>query len=305
MTPARRLVRAIAAVLLGAWLAGLALAQDVLPVPELTARVIDQTATLSAAQVEAMGDKLASIEQRRGAQIVVLMVPTTAPEDIAAYAHRIADHWKLGRKEVGDGVLIVVAKNDRRMRIEVMKALEGALPDLLARRIIDEQMTPAFRAGDFAGGLNAAIDRIDAAIGGEGLPEPGMQGANGAGAGFDLEDLTLFMFVAVPIIGSALGGIFGRKLGAVITAGVAGGIAWWITASLLAAASVGFIALMLTGVLGAGSVRRGGSSGPVIWGGGGGGFGGGFGGGGGGFGGGGFSSGGGGDAGGGGASGSW
>lgn len=297
----RRLARGLVVALLGVFLAGLAAAQDVLPVPALSGRVIDQTGTLSAAQAQALTDKLAAIEQRRGSQVVVLMVPTTAPEDIAAYAQRIADTWKLGRKDVGDGVLVVVAKNDRRMRIEVMKALEGALPDLLARRIVAEQMTPAFKAGDFAGGLNAALDRIDAAIGGEGLPEP-QAGANRGEPGFDLQDLTVFLFVAVPILGSVFSGIFGRKLGSLVTAGAAGGIAWWITASLLAAGGVALLALVLTGVLGVGGRgggRRGGGGlgGPVIWGGGGGG---GFGGGGGGF-----SSGGGGDAGGGGASGSW
>lgn len=296
-----RAARGLAIALLCAF-AGLAAAQDVLPVPPLSGRVIDQTGTLSAAQAQALTDKLAAIETKRGSQIVVLMVPTTAPEDIAAYAQRIADTWKLGRAAIGDGVLIVVAKDDRKMRIEVMKALEGAIPDLAARRIIAEQMTPAFKANDFAGGLNAAIDQLDARIGGEGLPEPAPTGgANRGEPGFDLQDLTIFLFVAVPIIGSVFSGIFGRKLGSLVTAGAAGGIAWWITASLLAAGGVGVIALIMTGLLGIGGRGGGGGGGgPIIWGGGGGG-GGGFGGGGGG----GFSSGGGGDAGGGGASGSW
>jgi uncharacterized protein len=295
--------RGLAIALLCAFAGGFAAAQDVLPVPALSGRVIDQTGTLSAAQAQALTDKLAAIETKRGAQIVVLMVPTTAPEDIAAYAQRIADSWKLGRASIGDGVLVVVAKNDRKMRIEVMKALEGAIPDLAARRIIAEQMTPAFKANDFAGGLNAAIDQLDARIGGEGLPEPAQTGgANRGERGFDLQDLTIFLFIAVPIIGSVASGLFGRKLGSLATAGVAGGIAWWITASLLAAGGVGLLALIMTGLLGIGGRGRGGGSGggPIIWGGGGGG---GFGGGGGD--GGGFSSGGGGDAGGGGASGSW
>jgi len=284
--------------------AGLVAAQDVLPVPPLSGRVVDQTGTLSAAQAKALTDKLAAIEDKRGSQVVVLIVPTVQPEDIAAYAQRIADSWKLGRKQVGDGVLIVVAKNDRKVRIEVMKALEGALPDLLARRIIAEQITPAFKANDFAGGLNAAIDRIDAAIGGEGLPEPAPQGANRGESGFDLQDMTIFLFVAVPIIGAVMSGIFGRKLGSLLTAGAAGGIGWWITASLLAAGGASLLALLLTGVMGVGASRRGSGGGfsrggPGIWGGGGGG---GFGGG---SDGGGFSSGGGGDAGGGGASGDW
>jgi uncharacterized protein len=139
-----------------------ACAQDLLPVPALTAQVIDQTATLDDAQRTALAAKLADIEQQTGSQIVVLLVPSTAPEDIAAYSQRIADTWKIGRRDIGDGLLIVVAKNDRRVRIEVAKALEGAIPDLAAKRVIDAHITPAFRAGDYAGGLNAAVDQLAA-----------------------------------------------------------------------------------------------------------------------------------------------
>jgi uncharacterized protein len=294
----------LAAALLGLAAFGgvpLAQAQDVLPVPPLAgSRVIDQTGTLSAAQQQALDAKLAAIETKHGSQVVVLIVPTTLPEDIAAYAQRIADAWKIGRLAVGDGVVIVVAKNDRRVRIEVAKTLEGALPDLATRRIITETITPAFRASDYAGGLNAAVDRIAAAIGGEGLPEPA-QGVNRGDSGFDLGDLVMFMFIGVPIVGAVFSGMLGRKLGALATAGAAGGIGWWITASLLAAGGAALVALILTGVMGVGAGRRGGGfgGGPVIWGGGGGG--GGWSGGGGG----GFSSGGGGDFGGGGASGDW
>jgi uncharacterized protein len=123
---------------------GAARAQDVLPVPVLTARVIDQTGTLDTVQRAALEGKLEAFEREAGPQIVVLIVPSTAPEDIAAYAQRIADSWKIGRREVGDGLLIVVAKNDRRVRIEVAKALEGAIPDLAARQIIQDAITPAF-----------------------------------------------------------------------------------------------------------------------------------------------------------------
>jgi uncharacterized protein len=299
-----RLLRSLCAVaLLALALAGVARAQDVLPVPPLAgARVIDQTGTLSAAQQQALETKLAAIETKRGSQVVVLLVPTTLPEDIAAYAQRVADTWKIGRLAVGDGIVIVVAKNDRRIRIEVAKALEGALPDLAARRIIAETITPAFRANDYAGGLNAAVDRIDAAIGGEGLPEPSARdGANRGASGFDLQDLVMFVFIGVPVFGAVLSRMFGRKLGALATAGAAGGIGWWITASLLAAGGAALVALVLVGVMGVGAGRRsgyGGHGGPVIWGGGGGGgWSGGDGGG--------FSSGGGGDFGGGGASGDW
>jgi uncharacterized protein len=291
----------IAAALL--WLGGAAHAQDVLPVPTLTARVIDQTGTLTAAQTQALSGKLQAIEAQRGAQVVVLIVPTTQPEDIAAYSQRIADTWKVGRRDVGDGLVIVVAKNDRRINIEVAKTLEGAIPDVLAGRIINEQIKPAFKANDYAGGLNAAVDRLAGLIAGEALPAPKTGGgAKQGGSGFDLQDLAIFLFVGVPIAGALLTGIFGRKLGSVLTGGAVGGIAWWLTASLLVAGGAGLVALFLVGVIGIGSSRLGssGRGGPIIWGGGGGGFGGGGGGGGGGF-----SSGGGGSFGGGGASGSW
>ncbi len=281
--------------------AAYAVAQDVLPVPPPSARVIDQTGTLTAAQAAALTGKLEAIETQRGAKVVVLMVPTTAPEDIAAYSQRVADAWKLGRRQVGDGLVIVVAKNDRSVRIEVAKALEGAVPDAAAGRIISEQIVPAFKAGDYAGGLNTAVDRIAQRIADEGLaaPTPGAGGSNKPAGGFDLQNLAIFLFVGVPILGAVLTGIFGRKLGSLLTGGAVGGIGWLLSASALIAAGAGLLALFLVGVMGVGS-RGSRLGGPIIWGGGGGG--GGFGGGGGG---GGFSPGGGGDFGGGGASGRW
>ena len=284
------------------WFATAAHAQDTLPVPPLSARVIDQTGTLTEAQTTALVQKLALIETQRGAQVVVLIVPTTQPEDIAAYGQRVAESWKVGRRDIGDGLVIVVAKNDRRINIEVAKTLEGPIPDVLAGRIINEQIKPAFRSGDYAGGLNAAIDRLDKVIAGEALPAPTRQGGNsanrGAFGGFDIQDLAIFLFVGVPIAGALLTGIFGRKFGSVLTGGAIGGIAWFLTTSLLVAGGAGLVALFLVGVMGMGGRGSSGGGGPIIWGGGGGG--GGFGGGGGGF-----SSGGGGDFGGGGASGDW
>ena len=301
---AHRLVRALWWVLALGWLGATAHAQDVLPVPPLTAPVIDQTATLDDAQRAALTAKLSAIEQQTGSQIVVLLVPSTLPEDIAAYSQRVGDQWKIGRREVGDGLLIVVAKNDRRVRIEVAKALEGAVPDLAAKRIIDAQITPAFRAGDYAGGLSAAVDQLAARIRGEALPAPNRpDGASrDQGSGLSLESLAIFLFVVVPIVGAMFTRMMGRKLGSLATGGVAGGIGWWLTTSALLAGFAGLVAVVLVGVFGVGSARRGGGTGgmpPIIWGGGGGG---GWGGGGGG---GGFSSGGGGDFGGGGASGGW
>ncbi|MDP2819341.1 MAG: TPM domain-containing protein [Polaromonas sp.] len=277
-------------------------AQDVLPVPALTARVMDRTGTLDAAQKQALEAKLAAFEKARGAQVVVLMVPTTAPEDIAAYAQRVGDSWKIGRKSIGDGLLLLVAKDDRKVRIETTKTLEGAIPDLAARQIIDSAITPRFRQNDFAGGINAATDQIMARITGENLPVPDQPGGSRpADSGINWTDMAVFLFFAVPIGGRVLASMLGRKLGSVATGGAVGALAWLFTSSLwiggiAALAGMLFALVSSLGSLGAmGGMGRGrGSSG---WGGGGG-----FGGGGGG---GGFSSGGGGNFGGGGASGSW
>lgn len=292
-----------------ALLGSTARAQDVLPVPALSARVIDQTATLSSAQQSALEAKLAAFEQSAGSQLVILLVPTVAPEDIASYAQRIGDAWKIGRRDVGDGLLIVVAKNDRKVRIEVAKTLEGAVPDLAARQIIQNAITPAFKAGDYAGGLNQAVDQLSARIRGEALPapKPGKKSSQ-AQDGFSFEELGALFFIGVPVLGGILIGIFGRKLGSLLTGGAAGAIGWVFASSLLIAGLAAVASMILVGVMGVGAGRSigrrgglgGGNSGPIIWGGGGGG--GGFGGGGGG---GGFSSGGGGDFGGGGASGDW
>lgn len=279
------------------------------PVPTLTARVMDQTATLTEAQRAALESKLADFEQTDGTQIAILLVPSTQPEDIAAYAQRVADAWKLGRRDVGDGLLIVVARNDRTVRIEVAKALEGAVPDLAARRVIDRALVPAFQAGDTAGGLNAALDELFRLIRAEKLaPATRANQASQRGDGLDWQQLGLFLFVALPVLGSVLTTLLGRKLGAVVSGLAVGGLGWLFTSSLLLALAAAVIGVLLVGALGVGG-RRGGWGGPVIggpsggWNGrsnggwsGGGGRGGGWGG---------FSSGGGGDFGGGGASGRW
>ncbi len=292
---------------------GVAPAWAQLPVPALSARVIDQTGTLDAAQRTALESKLAAFEAQAGPQIVVLVVASTAPEDIAAYPQRVADTWKIGRRDQGDGVLLVVAKADRRVRIEVAKALEGAIPDLAARQIIDNALRPAFRADDYAGGIQAAVDQLMARIRGEGLPAPPpLPTRDGALPGLQLEELAMFLFVAVPIIASVLTRLLGRKVGSLLAAGGAGYAAWWFTASAWIAAGVGLVALVLVGIIGFGAaagraMQRAGPRGrtsPHVGGWDGGGWGGGSWGGGAG-GGGGFSSGGGGDFGGGGASGDW
>ncbi len=301
--------RALAAIVVAAlaWAGLPALAQGLLPIPALTARVIDQTATLDAAQRSGLETKLAAFEQRKGSQIVVLMVPSTAPEDIASYTQRVGDTWKIGRKGVGDGLLVIVAKDDRKMRIATAKALEGAVPDLAAVRIIDEEMKPRFRNNDFAGGLNAAVDRLIGLVDGEPLPEPSRDiGSGGSNSdGFDWENLAIFLFVGVFVGAPIARAILGKAMGSVAMGGGIGVVAFLLTTSTVIAVIAGMLALMVSlfsGLAGFGPGRggRGGGGGGWSSGGGGGSWGGGGGGGGGGF-----SSGGGGNFGGGGASGDW
>ena len=270
------------------------------PVPELTGRVIDQSGTLSSSDVQSLSDQLKKLEDDTGAQVVVLMLPSTAPEDIAAYAWRVASSWKLGRKEIGDGTLIVVAKNDRRMRIEVARKLEGAIPDIMASRIIDEAMKPRFRADDYAGGLSAAIAQMSLLIHGEKLPAPKQQSQRPSKSLWQYADFLLpLLFFGFPIGIAIARAIFGRVLGSVVLAGLAGVAAYLITASVVVGIVAAFFGLVFTLLS---NISRGGGGGPYIsTGGGGGGWSGGSSGGGGG----GFSSGGGGSFGGGGASGGW
>ena len=298
---------AAALLLLAAVFAPAAAAQGVLPVPELTARVIDQTGTLDDLQRQGLDDKLAALEKAKGSQVVFLLVPTTQPEDVFSYANRVANTWKIGRKGVGDGVLLVVAKNDRKVNIQVAKTLEGAIPDVVAKQIIDEQVSPRFRTGDFAGGLQGAADAIVARINGEPLPAPPPAAAPSkaaGGDGFDFFDMAIFLFLIVPIASRVLRGIFG-KLGPLVSGAGFGMLALFITSSMVMAAIAGVVAFfvaLLSGGLGLGGPTRRGHGGPWI---GTGGWGGGSGGGGWSSGGGGFSSGGGGNFGGGGASGDW
>ena len=276
----------------------------VAPVPELTGRVIDQSGTLSSSDVQSLTAQLKKLEDETGAQVVVLMVPTTAPEDIASYAWRVASSWKLGRKEIGDGTLIVVAKNDRRMRIEVARKLEGAIPDIMAARIIDGAMKPRFREGDFAGGLLAAVDQIDARIAGESLPAPQGPGQGRGGQMQDegsLSDLAIFLFFGVMVAGPLLRRLLGQRLGGLAMGGGAGLLAFVVTSSLLLAAAAAVAALLYTWIFAGRNMPIVGHGGQH--GGGRGGWGGGWGSGG--SPGGGFGSSGGGDFGGGGASGDW
>ncbi|HEY2337161.1 MAG TPA: TPM domain-containing protein [Burkholderiales bacterium] len=257
------------------------------------AQVVDQTGTLTRENRAALEQMLAQFEKRKGSQIAVLMVPTTAGEPIEQFSLRAVEKWKLGRKRVDDGALLVVAKDDRAMRIEVGYGLEGALNDATAKRIIAEVIAPRFREGDFFGGLTAGVDRMMRVIDGEPLPAPARSAPAAHGDTFQLLPVLL---IAALVVGGVLRAILGRALGAAAAGGVVGFLAWILAGTLAIGIVAGLLAFFFTLV--GGFSRRGFGGGYYGGGFGGGGFGGG------GFGGDGFS-GGGGSFGGGGASGRW
>jgi len=261
-------------------------------VPPLRERVTDLTGTLSGAAVARIEAKLADLQARKGSQIAVLIVPTTAPEEIEQFGIRVEDAWKLGRKGVDDGAYLIVAKGDRRVRIEVGYGLEGALPDAIASRIVAEIIAPRFKMGDYDGGVEAGVDRMISVVNGEPLPPPDDRWEHAGGLGHFLPLLLVAAFLAAGILRT----LFGRLLGAAATGGLIGVIAWLLSHILPIGLGAGVIAFLFALLAGSGS--RGWSAGSG-WGGFGGGFGGGSGGRGGGF------SGGGGGGGGGGASGGW
>ncbi|MBY0381895.1 MAG: YgcG family protein [Xanthobacteraceae bacterium] len=267
-------------------------------VPPLTARVIDQTGTLTPDQTANLEQKLKDFEARKGSQIAVLIVPTTQPEDIAQYSIRVVDQWKLGRKGIDDGALLIVAKNDHRLRIEVGYGLEGALNDATSNRIISEIITPKFKEGDFAGGIGDGVDRMIGVIDGEPLPAPKPPHQRLSSDKIDeLGQLFPVILILTIVLGGILRSTLGRLPGSIVTGGGVAVAAWLFIGVWTIAGLAGVMAFAFTlfgdlifsggnfpgGGYG-GGYRRGGSD----WSGGGGG-GGGFSGGGGGFGGGGAS----------------
>ncbi len=271
------------------------LASAAVAIPPLQHRVTDLTGTLNQAQTSALEQTLAEFEARKGSQIAVLMVPTTQPETIEQYAVRVEEQWKLGRKGVDDSVLLVVAKEDRKLRFEVGYGLEGALPDVAAKRIIEDDIVPRFRQGDFYGGIRAGLDRVMRTIEGEPLPPPAR--ARTAAPQGDFFQWIIPLFFLFVIGGGILKALFGRFLGGGLIGAALGFVAWIIAGSLILGLLVAIVAFVfsLLGGIPTGPMRGGWGGG---WGGGGWSSGGGFGGGGG-------FSGGGGGSGGGGASGSW
>ncbi len=231
-------VKAILLALLLGWVfpaltASLAPALANVAVPPLVGRVVDQTGTLSSGDVATLNQTLRSFEARKGSQIAVLIVPTTDGEAIEQFSLRVAETWKIGRKKIDDGALIVVAKNDRHLRIEVGYGLEGALTDVTSKRIIDEVITPKFKSGDFAGGVSAGVNRIIRVIDGEKLPgvEPQHWQAPSLLSHID----PVFALFVLFGFGAIMRNVLGALLGATVTGGVVGVLAWFISGSVGAA----------------------------------------------------------------------
>ena len=233
-------------------LAGLNIAQDLQPIPHLkNRRVVDEAQLLSAQQITSLDQKLAAFEQRKGSQIVVLIVPTTAPEAIEQYSIRVVEgeggeDWKIGREGIDDGILLLVAKNDRKLRIEVGYGLEGAVPDITANRIINEIIVPRFKAGNFSGGINAGVDALIGLVDGEALPEPEAS----SGSGWEDNHWLVFMFFPLVIISQILKKLLGKTFGKMVTAGLGFVVGWWLASfsiGIILAVVILFISFMTFG----------------------------------------------------------
>jgi len=261
------------------WLSVSSLAHAEVAVPPLSARVTDLTSTLDAVQKQQLETRLAQFEEKKGAQIAVLLIPTTQPETIEQFGIRVVDAWKLGRKGIDDGVLLLIAKDDRTLRIEVGYGLEGVLPDAVAKQIISETITPHFKRGDYYAGIATGIEQLLKVIEGESLPPPRESSAVSGGIN-NLESLLFIAFMLVMGVGGVLRKFLGRLPAAIVIGFVTAMLAWLIVAPILIAGVVGFMAFMLTlvgggrGVMGGGGFGQGGFGGGGF-GGGGGGFGGG------------------------------
>ncbi len=253
-------------------------------VPALTGHVVDLTGTFSAAQRESLNQSLASFEARKGSQLAVLIVPTTAPESIEQFGIKVADKWKLGRKKIDDGAILIVAKNDHTLRIEVGYGLEGALTDALSKRIIDQTIVPRFKGQDFYAGITQGIQQMIRAVDREPLEAPAASTDSVIDQGISFVPI---LFVIVIMAGGVLRRMIGRVPAAIATGGLAAVVAWFVVGGVLMATLAGiagFIFSLLLGVFGwrgrggyygGGPGSGGGSSGSGGFSGGGGGFGGG------------------------------
>jgi uncharacterized protein len=262
-------MRAPRAVLL-AMLLGFVLPAFMLPalalvaVPQLIGRVVDQTATLSSGDIAQLTRTLADLERRKGIQIAILIVPTTDGEPIEQFSLRVAEAWKIGRKKVDDGALLVIAKNDRHLRIEVGYGLEGAITDVTSKRIIDEVITPKFKSGDFAGGISAGIGKVIGLINGEKLPTP--EPAHWSTA---FDEMNPFWLLVFPfLLGGPLRATLGRLIGSIVTGGALAALMWFTVGNLMIAIVVGVLAFVISMIIdllplgsGSGSSSSSGSSG--------------------------------------------
>jgi uncharacterized protein len=237
-------------------------------VPPLTGRVVDLTGTLSSGDAAALTQTLKNLEARKGSQVAVLIVPTTDGEAIEQFSIRVAEAWKIGRKKIDDGALLVIAKNDRHLRIEVGYGLEGALTDVTAKRIIDEDITPKFKAGDFAGGVSAGINRMIRVIEGERLPAPEPPHWQSPGLMKYVDPLNPFVIFGLFVVGAILRTTLGRLAGSVATGGFVGVLAWLFVGSIIISAIAAVIAFIVA-LLGDFTPARGGRSGSGGWSGGG------------------------------------
>lgn len=224
------------------------------PVPPLHARVTDLTATLTPDQQQKLEADLAGLETRKGAQLAVLLVPTTQPETIEQYARRVLDEWKLGRKGIDDGALLLVAKDDRKLRIETQYGLEGVIPDAIAKRIVVEDIAPHFKQGDYYGGIEAGVSRMSRLVEGEPLPAP--QEIQPGWSSLD-EYFPLLIFVVL-VGGGLFRLLFGRLLGAGMAGSLVGGVLWWLAGSLMIGAIGGVVAFIFV-------LAGGGRGGPGGW----------------------------------------
>jgi uncharacterized protein len=244
---------------------------DPIPVPKLTGHVVDLTGTLTSGESAEIEGVLAGFEKAKGSQVVVLLVPSIGTEPIEDFGIRVTDEWKLGRKGVDDGVLFVIAKQQRKLRIQTGRGVQGSLTDALSKRIVSDYVTPLFRTGDFHGGIRAGVDAILKAIEGEKLPTPESTPKKKVDVVSSYENFFWLAFFVVPIVGMILRGLVGRFLGAGATSGITGVAAWLLFGSAVLGAGAAIAAFFVVLFMGAG---RGGGGGWIPGGfGGGGGFG--------------------------------
>lgn len=259
-------MKALRAVLLALVLGWALPAFALVAVPQLTGRVVDQTGTLSSGDIAQLTQKLADLQTRKGSQIAVLIVSTTDGEPIEQFSLRVAEAWKIGRKKIDDGALLVVVKNDRRLRIEVGYGLEGVLTDVTTKRLIDEVITPKFKSGDFAGGISAGVSRMIGLVDGEKLPAPEPPHWESPTLANYIDPFNPFVLALVFVVSGALRAALGRLAGSAATGGVVGFLAWLFVGSIGAALAFGVLAFFIAAIIdlapsGGGRGRLGGWSG--------------------------------------------